>query len=511
MRDSIDELTNLHDKDWMLEQIGKYVKDKSVCVAILDLDFFTNINQKIGYENGDVILKVIAASFPQREDMIAGRYGSDEFIFLFVDWREEAVAAYLKDYKSMFRKMNFYTDPFYGRIRITFSMGVAHSNKNIRNVQVLLKAAEISLLQAKKNGRNRIDFSKGAVPFILNGEGNCVTVIGNRMKGASKNGEYAFDSSLAEPYGVEIDSNGDLIYVDRSNHQIKRIHDQRVYTVAGIGVAGYGKDNIAATCSMLCKPSGVCVHKSGRVYIADTGNHCIRRIEKNIITTIAGDGAAGYSGDKGPAIHARLNRPGGVAVDDDENIYTNDYGNNVIRVIRNTGQIETIAGNGEYGFAGDGAPAILAKLDKPYGLCVDLAGKNLFIADYGNHRIRRVDLVTGIITTFCGTGQPGYCGDGGRCSEASLNGVFWVYLYEKLLYIADSYNHCIRCVDLSTELINTVVGNAEAGYVDHQSDLSKVRLNIPAGMTISDGNLYIADYGNNAIRKVRLLAFGDYE
>lgn len=225
-------------------------------------------------------------------------------------------------------------------------------------------------------------------------------------------------------------------------------------------------------------------------------------VEDGIISTVAGSAACGYSGDHGLAVHARLNRPGGVVTDKKGNIFTNDYGNNVIRKIDTKGVITTIAGNGEYGCAGDQAQAIQAKLNKPYGLCVSLDGNYLYIADYGNHSIREVNLRTGIIKTLCGTGKPEYSGDNGPCHSAQLNGPFWVSLHKNDLLIADTNNHMIRKINLTTKIITTIVGNGKPGYMDDPFEITNVRLNTPAGMVVHGSFLFIADYGNNTVRKV---------
>ncbi len=505
MDKSMDYLTGLYNRKWIENFIGLNLKVKQkVSIAILDLDFFNNINKKIGYHNGNEVLKRIANFFPLKKQMVAARYGSDEFILVFINMKDEFIKKYINNLFIQFKKSRFIALSPYEKVKLTFSMGVAHSSNNINGTFLILKSAEIALSQAKKKGRNRIEYAKDKKLHILKQEGICTTVIGRSLKGYCKNGENAYLASISEPYGVDRDKNGDLLFVDRSNHQIKRVHNNRVYTVSGCGISGYKGDGESSKKAKLCKPSGVCVHKSGRMYIADTGNHCIRIIENKKISTIAGSGESGYSGDGDIATTAKLNRPGGVAVDDKENIYTNDYGNNVIRKISKDGIITTIVGNGEFGYSGDLDKATKASLNRPYGLCVEPNGSMLYIADYGNHCIREVNLNTGIITTLCGTGEAGYFGDGFPCNQATLNGPFWVSLDNNKLYIADSNNHCIRKVDLSTKIITTVVGNGNQGYVDHIKDLRKIRLNIPAGMVINKDTLYIADYGNNAIRKVKI-------
>ena len=503
MKYKYDKLTGLYNRAWAEQYIGKcFKKKKLISAAIIDIDFFANINEKIGNENGDDVLKRIAGFLSMNKEAAVARYGGDEFIIIYVDISIDKVIEHANNLKQDFKLTHFVTIPPYEKAPVKFSMGIASSSINTNGTFLLLKSAEIALSKAKKNGRNRIELADDKKMHFLKNNGICTTIVGRSLKGNCKDGTDAYFASIAEPYGVELDLNDDLLIVDRSNHQIKRVHNKRICTIAGCGQAGYSGDGRSAKRSRLCKPSGVAVHKTGKMYIADTGNHRIRMVENGVISTVAGNGECGYSGDGNSALNARLNRPGGIVADDEGNLYTNDYGNNVIRKIDINGIIATIAGSGEFGYEGDNSFAILAKLDKPYGLCISLEGKTLYLADYGNHCIREVDLKSGIIKTLCGTGEPGYSGDGDVCYKAKLNGPFWVCLYDYNLLIADANNHCIRKINLSTKIITTIIGNGKAGYVDDSSDISKVRLNIPAGMTQHGNNLYIADYGNNAIRKV---------
>ena len=505
MKDKIDKLTGLYSRDKLLNEVGRKLKQGSkLGVAIMDLDFFSNINKCIGSKKGDIVLQKIAEVFPKDKQVLLARYGSDEFSILFEDKDREWVLSYINNLKQLFRRSKFITVYPYEKVRITFSMGVAFSSSELNGSFSLLKSAEIALFTAKKNGRNRIEYYKDEKIHTMKRAGVCSSLIGRSLKGSSKDGEDAYFASIAEPYGVEVDLNDDLLFVDRSNHQIKRIHKDKIYTVAGCGRGGYRGDGEESIRAKLCKPSGVCIDNFGRIYIADTGNHCIRKIENGLIYTVSGNGESGYSGDGGSALSARLNRPGGVVADENGNIYTNDYGNNVIRKIDKEGIITTIAGNGAYGFTGDNDKAVKAAIDKPYGLYVNPEGTVLYFADYGNHCIREVDFKTGIISTICGTGEAGYTGDGESCEMAQLNAPYWVYLKHNSLFIADSGNHCVRKINLKTKIITTVAGGNGAGYADHTTEYDKVKLNIPAGMAVSGSYLYIADYGNNAIRRVLL-------
>lgn len=505
MNNKLDILTGLYNRVWLKMYIADLLKNKQrVAVALMNIDFFSNINDKIGRENGDRVLKRISSFLTKDKKILVARYGGDEFVILYVNKDDDHIKENIKCIKKMLYKNKFIDVYPYEKVPIKFSIGVAFSSDNLRGTFLLLKSAEIALLNAKKKGRNRIEFSQGQKMNFIKNEGICTTVIGRSLKGQSINNEVAYFASISQPYGVDLDINGDLLYVDRSNHQVKRIQNNRIYNVAGCGKCGFSGDGHAPIDAKLCKPSGIAVHESGRIYIADTGNHCIRVIDKKVIKRIAGNGESGYSGDGSDAVDAKLNRPGGVVVDEAGNIYTNDYGNNVIRKIDTNGIITTVAGNGEYGYEGDNGNALQAKIDRPYGLCIKPDGKILYIADYGNHCVRMVDLETNKIETLCGNGQPGYSGDGDICHNATLNGPYWLLLHENKLLIADAHNHCIRQIDLSTKIITTLVGNGEPGYVDTKSDIDSVRLNIPAGIIMDKKNLYIADYGNNAIRKLKV-------
>jgi len=259
--------------------------------------------------------------------------------------------------------------------------------------------------------------------------------------------------------------------------------------VAGTGIAGFGGDGGPAPRAQLNHPEGVAVDASGNLYIADTDNNRIRKISPNgIITTVAGTGIAGFSGDGGPASQAQLNHPEGVAVDASGNLYIADTGNNRIRKISPDGIITTVAGTEIAGFSGDNGPASQAQLNQPEGIAVDASG-NLFIADTDNDRIREVS-PDGVIVTIAG--DEGFSGDGGPASQAQLNHPEGVAVDASgNLYIADTGNNRIRKIS-PNGIITTVAGNGTPAI-----------LNAPTGIAVSaSGNLYIADTGNNRIRVV---------
>ena len=278
-------------------------------------------------------------------------------------------------------------------------------------------------------------------------------------------GGHADSAYLANPLGVAIDADGNIYVADNKNNVIRKITASTgiITTVAGnimsiIGIYAFAGDGGPATDAELNSPWGIAIDAAGNIYIADQGFNVIRKVtvSTGIITTVVGDGNAGYSGDGGLAINAEINAPSGITIDAAGNIYISDEGNDVIRKITaSTGIINTIAGNGINGFSGDGGLATLAKLNDPsLGVAIDTAG-NIYIADDGNNRIRKITASTGKISTVAGTGANGYTGDGGLATLATFNGPEGVALDPAgNIYISDE-NNVIR-------KINASVGTAPA-------------------------------------------------
>jgi sugar lactone lactonase YvrE len=272
-------------------------------------------------------------------------------------------------------------------------------------------------------------------------------------------------------------------------------------TRAGTGLAGDRGDDGPAAQAELSQPDDLAVDLAGNIYIADVDNHRIRRIDASgAITTFAGTGVAGDSGDGGPATEAQLSLPRGVAVDTDGNVYIADEASSRIRRVDQSGVITTVAGTGAAGFSGDGGPATEAQLSAPTGVSVDAPG-NLFIADRDNHRVRKVD-AAGIIATLAGNGAAGFGGDGGPAAQAQLAQPRRVLAKNGLLYIADSANHRVRKVDAAGKII-TIAGTGSAGYNGDGIRATDLNLSLPAAVAVdSTDNLYIAEQGGHRIRQV---------
>jgi sugar lactone lactonase YvrE len=327
--------------------------------------------------------------------------------------------------------------------------------------------------------------------------------IGSRSSGGD--GRPAFQANLSNASGVTLDKEGNTYIADPDNYRIRLISATSgiINTVAGFGVPGFNGDNRLATTASLDDPTSVALDDQGNFFIADSRNSRIRKvnISTEIITTVAGNGDVGFSGDGDLASKASLNQPTGLVFDSQGNFFIADSGNNRIRkVTLSTGIINTIAGNGAAGFSGDNQLAINASLNSPSSIFLGRDG-SLFIADSGNNRIRKID-GNGIISTIAGNGRLGADGDGALAINASLNNPFGLALdINGNLLIADTGNNKIRQVDLKTGLIKTLVGSGVRGYIGDGRVAINANLNAPKNITVdSSGNILIADTGNTAIR-----------
>jgi sugar lactone lactonase YvrE len=348
------------------------------------------------------------------------------------------------------------------------------------------------------DGNNRIRRVDAATGIIT-------TVAGNGTWGYSGDGGAATSASLNDAASVAVDSSGNLFIADNQNQRVRRVAAATavITTVAGGGSDG---DGSPATSAFLTNTYGVAEDESGNLFLADTQNSRIRRVDATtgIISTVAGNGTVGFSGDGGPATSASLALPEGITLDASGNLFIADHGKCVVRrVDAVTGVITTVAGNGNYGYSGDGGPATSASLEYPSDVAVDKWG-NLFIDDSDNNRIRRVDATTGIITTVAGNGTAGFSGDGGAATSASLNFPYGVALDASgNLFIADGDNSRIRRVDAVTQVITTVAGNGNFSFSGDGGSATSASLDFPSGVAVdASGNLFIADSDNSRIRRV---------
>jgi PKD repeat protein len=326
------------------------------------------------------------------------------------------------------------------------------------------------------------------------------TVAGTGTLGSSGDGGPATSAQLANPDGLAFDAQGALYISDNRGNRVRKVSAGTITTVAGTGVAGFlGDGGGPATEAKLDGPTGLAVAADGTLYFADFRNNRVRRVTGGGIGTIAGIGEAGYSGDDGPSTSARLHSPAGVAVDREGNLYIADYGNNRIRKVTR-GRITTFAGTGVAGFSGDGGPAAAAELNHPYGVAVD-GGGNVYIADQNNHRVREVGS-DGVIRTIAGTGDAGFSGDGGPATKAQLNLPTAVAVDTRgNVYVTDHDNQRVRRVSSGT--ITTIAGTGTAGFSGDGGPASAAQLAGPDAVAVdADGDLYIADTDNNRVRKV---------
>jgi trimeric autotransporter adhesin len=349
-----------------------------------------------------------------------------------------------------------------------------------------------------------IIFLCGMLDFSFAGYCQTITTFaGNGTPGYTGDGGAANSCELTHPYGIAIDGSGNVYIADRGNNCIRKITAGGTITsIVGNGINAYSGDNGPATAAELAGPAGVAVDVSGNVYIGDAGNNRVRKVDNSgIITTIAGNGTGGYNGDNIPATDAELSGPRGIALDGNGDIYVADPGNNRVRKITlSSGIITTAAGKGTGAYSGDGGPATAAELKPPYAITFDKYD-HLYICDVDNERIRKVS--AGIIMTIAGNGTAGYTGDNVIAIASELNEPTGMAADASgNLYIADGWNGRIRQIN-NAGIITTVAGKGTLGYSGDGGPAALAELNDPYGIaTDTGGNMYIADYANNRIRYV---------
>jgi DNA-binding beta-propeller fold protein YncE len=351
--------------------------------------------------------------------------------------------------------------------------------------------------------------------------GTLRTLAGNGAKGFSGDGGSALDATLYAPAGLALDLDGSIFFADEFNHRIRWIEAAtgEIRTAVGTGDignwdGGFSGDDGAASYARLNHPQDAALDAAGNLYFSDAWNHCIRRVAPDgRITRIAGNGAKGFSGD-GDARSESLAYPAGIALDTSGHLYIADSQNDrICRVDLETGRLTTVAGSGPTDpsekkvYSGDDGPATAARLNDPRDVVVDGDG-NLYIADFGNNRIRRVDARTGIITRVAGTGEYGYNGEAIPAVHSKLNGPRGLALDGAgNLFIADTGNDRIRKVDAQTGLITTVAGGGLiAGPAAEGGPAMAARLVVPVGVAIDRRGNLLFSQSNNRIKEVMGIA-----
>ena len=315
---------------------------------------------------------------------------------------------------------------------------------------------------------------------------------------------------LILPSAVVFDSSGNFYVAETASHVVRKVDTSgHITTIAGTGAQGFSGDGGPAIAAWLDSPQGLALDTANNLYIADTHNHRIRRVSlgTGVISTVAGTGAPGFSGDNGSATAAELNLPTAPAVDAANNLYFADTGNHRIRRMdARTGLISTVAGTGTQGFSGDNGPAVSAAIDSPTGLAVS-AG-SVYLADTHNHRIRAIGLSSGVITTLAGTGTQGFSGDSSVASAATLALPHGLTLDSSgNLYLADTENDRIRRIDAATGVITTIAGSGTESFSGDNGPAVAASLDSPRGVTFSPANLLtLADTGNQRVRQLEASA-----
>ncbi|MGA1195062.1 MAG: FG-GAP-like repeat-containing protein [Candidatus Latescibacterota bacterium] len=328
------------------------------------------------------------------------------------------------------------------------------------------------------------------------------------LGGFSGDGGLATEAALQLPSDVLADEQGNIYIADTNNNRIRKIDATtgNILTIIGSAIGSSGGDGGPASDATVATPQGITFTPTNNLIISEAGGQVIRRVQNDTITTIVGTGVAQFGGDNGPAINANISRPLGVATDRQGNIYIADSFNRRVRKIDTNGIITTFAGTGSPdtdGFSGDGGPASLARLSRISSVAVDSLGR-VFIADTQNNRVRMVD-TNGIITTIAGTGIGRFGGDGGSGTLADLDSPQGLAVDQNNLYIADTGNQRIRLLNLSTGLIQTVAGTGQGTLDLEEGGALAVSLNNPTGLAIGPtGTVLIADRSNHRIRELSI-------
>ena len=335
------------------------------------------------------------------------------------------------------------------------------------------------------------DGGNGRIREVVNGT---ITTIAGGTALPLGDGGSAANAQLNQPFGLAVDSSGDVYIGETSDNRVRKISNGVITTVAGNGTAGFSGDNGPATSASLYQPSGVAVDSSGNLYISDQDNCRVRKVSSGTITTIAGTGTCGYNGDNISATTAELNIPSGVALDSNGNLYIGDRSNNRIRMVNSNGIITTVAGNGVFGHTGDGGPATSAELHGPRWPTLDAAGNLFFLGT--DYQVREVS--NGIITTVAGNGTTGFGGDGGPATQAAFNDPIGLAVpFPGVIYIGDPYNYRVRKV--TNGIITSIAGGGTV--LGDGGPATNASIALPLGVAVApNGVVYVADSLNSRVR-----------
>ncbi len=366
---------------------------------------------------------------------------------------------------------------------------------------------EVSLVDGiavDKKGNIYIAMRDNNIISRVDTKGNMTRFAGSGEAGYSGDGGKATDAKLKMPAGLTFDKKGNLYIADRENHRVRKVDTRgTITTIAGNGTAGFSGDGGKATEAMLKHPSGVAVDDKGNVYISDRSNERVRVVnKKGIISTYAGNGIDGYKGDSGPATKGQLSKPFGLALDKRGNLFIADRKSNRVRMVTPQGILHTVAGDGGFFFSGDNGPAYRASVAGPTGVAVDKDG-TLYIADRNNNRIRAVD-TQGMIRTVAGTGRQDYNGDSEVARDTNLHLPFGVALDpDGNLLVIDRSHYRIRKIDPRRGSVKTVAGNGLKMFAGDGGPATGATLSFPQGLIVDkNDNLLVSDKGHNRIRRI---------